>query len=257
MKPKICGKCALPGHDMWSCTNEVRECVNCKRNGLDDLDHFASDRKCPIFIFNQKIKEVMAFHNKDFNSAKELLEQNHGRNPPVQVKTYSEAVKRNDLALLVQQAKIKDDEKQSEKRKKAIAIRREREKKMQEEAKALEDLQRELQENPRGESSPAISEERRAELLMKVKDRKAMMKLQSQKITTCENMECENTVIKRKISEKEANNEEKKAKKAAGEKNNDGIEDQIDSSQLSDCSIIPETQESLSGLSQIDNNDEL
>lgn len=86
-------------------------------------------------------------------------------------------------------------------------------------------------------------------------DRKDMIKLQKENAKSCENMEYETTLIKRKSSGNPGSKEEKKLKVVV-DKNDDVEKSSLYSSQSSDGSIIPETQESSNNLSLNDFNDD-
>lgn len=65
-KRKICLRCA-GSHEVKHCQSERVCCVNCKRASEREgrrmpLDHFASDRKCPIFMkFLRRMRERIGF----------------------------------------------------------------------------------------------------------------------------------------------------------------------------------------------------
>lgn len=59
---KFCSSCATKGHSKMDCTSkEIKKCVNCKRAKLENISHSSGDRLCPCFIYQRKIKKVMAF----------------------------------------------------------------------------------------------------------------------------------------------------------------------------------------------------
>lgn len=234
-KPMTCGRCSLPGHDARTCEREERSCINCQREKMEVTNHSAFDKNCPILILNQKIKEVMAFHNVDTEEAKALLKKHHGRNPPVQKKTFAETVKqKNDLATLVEVAKRQDDEK----RKKAFEMRRQKdnERKLAKEKKKSEkENKTQIQNEPQKEKvqTPVISEERRAELEGKAEEFLFLQKLRnSSQQNSVVAMEVDAEEIKRR-SQREESEEREGIPEKKGRLSDQSLDD-----------MIPETQES-------------
>lgn len=232
-KPVICGKCAQSGHDSPSCVSDKPECINCKRNGLEDTAHAVFDRRCPILITNQKIKEVIAYHNVDNKKAKEILETNGGRNPPVEKKTFAEVVIKSDLALLVKNAKLLDDAKRKaeyvSRRKKALEReakkKQENEEKKRKKQKELEEIemkqQQETIENIQlGSFDPQRSKELK-EMLAAAKEKYAERQVRNQQ--PLEQMVVDQESMKRKKQQEkdEKDNTASQGKKTKSANEND------------------------------------
>lgn len=93
-KDPICGKCAETGHESAACASNVRRCINCIRARLEDTDHPAVDRNCPLFKVQKDIKKVMATRKLGPKEAINILEKNGGRPPPLP-RSYAEATRIN------------------------------------------------------------------------------------------------------------------------------------------------------------------
>lgn len=75
-----CGETLSSSHDDTKCKSDNLNCINCKRHKLSNRNHEASSATCPIFIRQQKIKKIAAYHNVFPAEAEDLLSRK-GDNP--------------------------------------------------------------------------------------------------------------------------------------------------------------------------------
>lgn len=55
-----CESCGELGHNNTDCSNRSIRCINCIRAKTPDVNHRASDPRCPIFLRQKEIKKIMA-----------------------------------------------------------------------------------------------------------------------------------------------------------------------------------------------------